>query len=1006
MRFCRYILLSVLLLAGTACLFFVAADARASESGVPLSLWEGTWDNPNTSENVRWLSLDFPVNPPNRDGRNLVWFRTRLPAELPQSPVLVISYFDQNGEVFVAGREVANVGPSADSGVIKFVGYFPVIVSLDRVADAGAEVLIRVRSQHVNIGLGRAAIYVGAGEFMRQAYFKSLPEIAMCGLTALIALVSLGVFFARRRWLETLFFGLHGLFALLFFASRFPIWTLWINDAMLAQSLELLGFMGLVTMFVGFVARLFVSERLWLLNWLFRLSAAVAVVLFVVLLNGMMELPNILALWQIWTLVVVAGVSLSLVILIRFGASDARILGFCLVLTMLSGGLDTAVSLGWISIGFVGYLPFVYLGFMTLVGGNAAVLFLRARRVYFDMESRGHELEALTVEGRRIASAADLPTLVKRLPEGAAAIAGFASEITVFFAASVFVGKTLEQSFYLVDERGDPLEETPVFDTSSEKNGCETIFVNDPRSGENLAAIRVEERGARTVRLLLTNIANAIANARFRKAYRVLEIRTEEQRTILSHMDQGILLLDEQGRVLPEASKYCRTLFGKDPTGCDFATKILEFVMPDSSERQVVGEHILSLFHKPIPNSLLAQRALPKELQTQTDGETCFIELDWIPVLGLHGLVERVMVVMRDVSRLRVLRELAEQKEIESQLTEELLEMDPERGELTLKACDWLSVLLRDVGCQQKMVPASWTNTIPRRLDELNAMASRFGLTRLALEIQALRQTIQEDGGNGIREEKITVVLSRVEKVLVRYEELARRYELFQDASDLRRLLVAATAVVDSTECLSQLACRNFCRELVGFFEPTLRNLVVQLAAGLHSTAAEAGREPPKVVVEGADDWVFNRVSIDLVQSVLVHLARNSLVHGFRSGFCGTIHIQPRREQDDWLLNYWDDGVGLDLDALKLLGHSRGEIGSDKPSDDEVAQIIFSDGASTAEETGRLAGRGFGMSAVRHMLLGIGGDICIRLAGKSTIPGRRCFVISMRFPMDVIYARI
>lgn len=841
---------------------------------------------------------------------------------------------------------------------------------------------------------------------LQQAYQGAFPDLVLCGLLSVIALLSFGVFAMRRNWLDPLFLGMHAAAALIHFLAKFPLWTLWINDAIIAQSVELVGFIGLVTFLVGFVDRLFIKDRQWLLCSLWRLSVALAFVLLALLLSGYISVDIAFVSWQIWSLLALVGVVAAIVRLSWQGLREAKILGNGVLGAALTVMLDIGSSMGWLSTGLQGRFLFVFFGYSGLLAVCMYIIFRRARLVYDDLAVRGRELETLSFHGRRIASASRFPDLVRRVEEAVLQISGSRYELVLYFSASVFVGRLLEQAFYLIDEHGDPQENSFFAASGLYRSGCETLFVRDPRTGENLAAVRVESGGTNSVRLLLTNLASAIANVRFRTAFRILEIRTQEQRVILSNLDQGILLLDSEGRVLPGASEHCKVILGTDdPVGKDFFEDLLQFVYTNVVERHSLRERIRYFFRKSVPEFMKRQAQLPSELCFVSAGNRRIVEIEWVPVIGTQSVVERVMVVMRDVTHLRLLRVAAMRKETESALTGELLGVDSEMSEMVMRRCSWLLRLLKSL-TEGKNVCSIGDTSLPATLDAVIADASHAGLHRLTAALQKVQQVGCTSRSVNSSVALLSEEVESADSLLAEYMALAHRFQIFLEESGMQRFLGVAAQVVDEAAYGQDLSWHRFYREFVGLFEPTLRRLVNQLVVGLRSTALEADREPPLMIVAGEDDWVFSRTRVDFIQSILIHLARNSLVHGFRSGFSGTIYLLPKREGDFWLLDYWDDGVGLDLTALREIGLSRGAFSTSNPSDEEIAHIIFADGSSTVDQHGNLAGRGFGMSAVRHMLQGIGGEIHLSLADDGAGSERRRFVLSMVFPADVVYVGI
>jgi chemosensory pili system protein ChpA (sensor histidine kinase/response regulator) len=115
------------------------------------------------------------------------------------------------------------------------------------------------------------------------------------------------------------------------------------------------------------------------------------------------------------------------------------------------------------------------------------------------------------------------------------------------------------------------------------------------------------------------------------------------------------------------------------------------------------------------------------------------------------------------------------------------------------------------------------------------------------------------------------------------------------------------------------------------------------------------------------------------------HLLRNSIVHGLeddkqrtRSGKnpIGEIRLVVRQEGNEVVFEFSDDGAGLNYAKLREKAIAKGILRPNEPvNDDQLAQLIFMQGISTAAEVTEIAGRGVGMDVVRNEIAALGGRI-------------------------------
>ena len=130
----------------------------------------------------------------------------------------------------------------------------------------------------------------------------------------------------------------------------------------------------------------------------------------------------------------------------------------------------------------------------------------------------------------------------------------------------------------------------------------------------------------------------------------------------------------------------------------------------------------------------------------------------------------------------------------------------------------------------------------------------------------------------------------------------------------------------------------------------------------------------------------LDRSVLERMTAPFEHLLRNAIAHGLEdeqlridSGkdAIGEIRLSLRQESNEVVFEFSDDGKGLDLAALREQAISRGllDAADDSVNDEQLAQLIFTSGVSTALEVTEVAGRGIGMDVVRSEIAALGGRI-------------------------------
>jgi len=131
----------------------------------------------------------------------------------------------------------------------------------------------------------------------------------------------------------------------------------------------------------------------------------------------------------------------------------------------------------------------------------------------------------------------------------------------------------------------------------------------------------------------------------------------------------------------------------------------------------------------------------------------------------------------------------------------------------------------------------------------------------------------------------------------------------------------------------------------------------------------------------------LDKTVLEKIGDPLVHLVRNAIDHGLEvpakrlaagKGDTGTLRMEAFHRGGSIVVEVGDDGAGLNRDAIVAKAVQRGIIASgDGMSDDQVAELIFEAGFSTAAATTDLSGRGVGMDVVRRNVMDLGGTVAI-----------------------------
>jgi len=145
---------------------------------------------------------------------------------------------------------------------------------------------------------------------------------------------------------------------------------------------------------------------------------------------------------------------------------------------------------------------------------------------------------------------------------------------------------------------------------------------------------------------------------------------------------------------------------------------------------------------------------------------------------------------------------------------------------------------------------------------------------------------------------------------------------------------------------------------------------------------AKARGKEIKLEISGAETDL-DKTIVDEVGEPLMHLIRNCIDHGIERADArekrgksrsGTIKLNAFHEGNQVIIEVNDDGGGVDLVRVRERGIKQGLIAeSDKLTDREIIDLIFTPGFSTAEAVTDVSGRGVGMDVVKKNILRLKG---------------------------------
>ena len=235
------------------------------------------------------------------------------------------------------------------------------------------------------------------------------------------------------------------------------------------------------------------------------------------------------------------------------------------------------------------------------------------------------------------------------------------------------------------------------------------------------------------------------------------------------------------------------------------------------------------------------------------------------------------------------------------------------------------------------------------------------------------RQRQEKSASSGIRVsseklDKLVDLVGELVTVQARLNQKAGREadsDLTMIAEDVERL---TDELRDNTMSIRMLPIGT----LFSKFRRLVRDLSKELGKEIEMEVEGAETELDKTVMERLDD-------------PLVHLLRNSIDHGIEipeererigKNRQGRIVFSAEHSGGNVIITISDDGRGIDTERVRTRAVEKGLLSPDSGvTEQDLLNLIFEPGFSTAEQVSDLSGRGVGMDVVRQNIAALKGKV-------------------------------
>ena len=229
----------------------------------------------------------------------------------------------------------------------------------------------------------------------------------------------------------------------------------------------------------------------------------------------------------------------------------------------------------------------------------------------------------------------------------------------------------------------------------------------------------------------------------------------------------------------------------------------------------------------------------------------------------------------------------------------------------------------------------------------------------------------------------IRVDLDRVDRLIDLVGELVINQAMLAQRVHEAGLARASSVAVGLDE-LEQLT-REIQDSVMAIRAQPVKSVFQRMPRLVREVASITGKQV-RLITEGEGTEVDKTV-IERLTDPLTHMIRNAIDHGLESPEKrvaagknpeGVVKLSAAHRSGRILIEVTDDGGGINRERVKQIAVDKGLIAADAPlTDDEIDNLIFLPGFSTASAISDISGRGVGMDVVKRSILDLGGRISI-----------------------------
>jgi len=247
--------------------------------------------------------------------------------------------------------------------------------------------------------------------------------------------------------------------------------------------------------------------------------------------------------------------------------------------------------------------------------------------------------------------------------------------------------------------------------------------------------------------------------------------------------------------------------------------------------------------------------------------------------------------------------------------------------------------------------------------------------------------------------QSVRIDLAKLDKLIDGVGEL-----VIAQAMLAQRLSNSGLAHVEELAMLDVLV-RDIQENAMAFRAQPIDTVFARVPRLLRELSASTGKRVQLEVT--GETTELDKTVIERLGEPLTHLIRNAVDHGIEDPETrvaagksaeGTLSLSAEHRAGRIMIRIADDGQGINRERVLAKARDKGIVAPDAtPAAEEIDNLIFAPGFSTAQEVSNISGRGVGMDVVRQNVKDLGGRITI----ESTPGEGTAFILALPLTLAI-----